>query len=99
MLYTRWTHAKPEAGFTDGNRNTIYRMVELRPDRGGLIGVDISYLGRDEDGCVFIDERVRQQENRRQAKIDDRSCRGGIALVFTHGPGDGSSGLADGTGP
>jgi hypothetical protein len=56
LLYARWTHAKPEAGFASGNRNKIYTIVELRPDRGGLIGPDISCLGRDEDGYVFMDD-------------------------------------------
>jgi len=56
VLYARWTHAKHEAGFASGNRHKIYAIVELRPERGGLIGPDISYPGRDEDGCVFTED-------------------------------------------
>lgn len=59
VLYTRLTHTKPEAGFAGGNRNKIYLIAELRPDRGGLIGIDIAYLGRDEDGCVFMDDSIQ----------------------------------------
>jgi len=54
VLYARWTHAKSEAGFAAGNRNKIFAIVELSPDRGGLIGTDISYPGRNEDGCVSM---------------------------------------------
>jgi hypothetical protein len=32
----------------------IFVVFELRPDRGGLVGPDMNYLGRDEDGCVLM---------------------------------------------
>jgi hypothetical protein len=33
----------------------IFVIVDLRPDRGGLVRPDIDYLARDEDVCIFMD--------------------------------------------
>jgi hypothetical protein len=51
-------YAKPEGSFTNGNPIICKSdaMVGLRPDRGGSVGIEASYLGRNEDSCVFMAE-------------------------------------------
>ena len=74
-------------------------VVELRPDRGGLVGEDITCSGRDERGCVDVDKRSPREENRRQTERGHCRRRGVIDADFTDGSGKGGSDLADGTGP
>jgi hypothetical protein len=54
VYYTRWPPQNLKRVMPAVIAIKIFVIVELRPDRGGLVRPDISYLGRDEDVCMFM---------------------------------------------
>jgi hypothetical protein len=54
VYYARWPPQNLKRVMPAAIATKIFVIVELRPDRGGLVRPDINYLGRDEDVYIFM---------------------------------------------
>jgi hypothetical protein len=54
VYYARWPPQNLKRVMPAAIVIRIFVIVELRPDRGGLVRPYINYLGRDEGVCIFM---------------------------------------------